>query len=156
MRIWHKILIAPILAIAFLLGFGAISYGVVSQQNRALDDLAKKRLEGVSVAMDAQNDFAEVHSNVYRLFTWIANMSEEKVKKAIVEHRAKIDAVSANLNKFRSQPHLSDAERANIDAVLPLIAKYKKLSEDAIDLSTGDVSTGAMMMQAADGQYLGI
>ena len=30
MRIWHKILIAPVLAIAFLLGYGAISYGVLS------------------------------------------------------------------------------------------------------------------------------
>src|SRR3954447_21231684 len=140
MRIWHKILIAPILAIAFLLGFGAISYGVVSQQNTALDDLAKKRLEGVSVAMEAQNDLSEVHSNVYRLFTWIANLSEDKVKKAIVEHRAKLDTVSANLAKFRALPHLTDAERANVDSVLPLIVKYRKVSEDAIDLSTGDVS----------------
>jgi methyl-accepting chemotaxis protein len=156
MRIWHKILIAPLLAIAFLLGFGAISYGVVSQQNKALDDLAKKRLEGVSIAMDAQNDLSEVHSNVYRLFTWIANMSDEKVKKAIVDHRAKVDSVTANLTKFRAQPHITEAERADIDAVLPLIAKYRKLSEDSIDLSSGDVSTGAMMMQAADAQYLSV
>src|SRR3954463_2467659 len=123
MRIWHKILIAPILAIAFLLGFGAISYGVVSQQNKALDDLAKKRLEGVSIAMDAQNDLAEVHSNVYRLFTWIATLNEEKVKKAIVDHRAKLDVVTGNLTKFRAQSHLTDGERSTVDAVLPLIAK---------------------------------
>ena len=153
MRIWHKILIAPILAIAFLLGFGAISYGVVSQQNRALDDLAKKRLEGVSVAMDAQNDLAEVHSGVYRLFTWIANLSEDKVKKAVGEQRAKIDGLAANLTRMRGLPHVSDGERAVIDAALPAIAKYRKLADDAIDISSIDVSTGAMLMQSADQQY---
>ncbi|MBC5782450.1 HAMP domain-containing protein [Ramlibacter sp. USB13] len=153
MRIWHKILIAPLLAIAFLLGFGAISYGVVHQQNRALDDLAKKRLEGVSVAMDAQNDLAEVHSGVYRLFTWIANLSEDKIKTAIGEQRVKIDGLVAALTRMRDLPHLSDAERGAIDASLPAIAKYRKLAEDAIDISSIDVSTGAMMMQAADLQY---
>src|SRR3954471_1939808 len=156
MRIWHKILIAPALAIAFLLGFGAISYGVVLQQNHALDDLAKKRLEGVSVAMDAQNDLADVHSGVYRLFTWIANLSEDKVKKALGEQRTKIDTLTAGLTKLRGQAYLTEAERKTIDAALPMIAKYRKLSGDAIDLATGDVSTGAMMMSAADAQYQGV
>ena len=156
MRIWHKILIAPILAIAFLLGFGAISYGVVAQQNRALDDLAKKRLEGVSIAMEVQNDLGDVHAGVYRLFTWIANLNEDKIKKAVADQRGKIDALVGNLTRMRGQPHLSDAERQSIDAALPGIAKYRKLAEDAIDLSSIDVSTGAMMMQAADQQYMGV
>jgi len=156
MRIWHKILIAPVLAIAFLLGYGAISYGVLSQQNRALDDLAKKRLEGIAIAGDAQNDLADVHSGVYRLFTWIANLSEDRVKKAVSEQRGKIDALVANLTRLRAQPHLTDTERSTIDAALPMIAKYRKLAEDAIDLSTIDVSTGAMMMQSADQQYMSV
>ncbi|HEX7890442.1 MAG TPA: methyl-accepting chemotaxis protein [Ramlibacter sp.] len=153
MRIWHKILIAPALAIVFLLGFGAIAYGVVMQQNRALDDLAKKRLEGVSTAMDVQHDLSEVHAGVYRLFTWIANLQEDQVKKAVAEQRIKVDAIAAELTRFRALPHLTDNERQTIDGVLPMVAKYRKLAEDAIDLSTGDVSTGAMLMQSADRQY---
>jgi methyl-accepting chemotaxis protein len=156
MRIWHKILIAPILAIAFLLGFGAISYGVVSQQNTALDDLAKKRLEGLSTALDAQNDLADVHSGVYRLFTWIANLSEEKVKKSVADQKAKIDNLTGNLTRMRGLAHLTEPEKQAIDAALPAISKYRKLAEDAVDISTIDVSTGAMMMQAADLQYQGV
>jgi methyl-accepting chemotaxis protein len=153
MRIWHKILVAPLLAIVFLLGFGAVAYGVVSQQNRALDDLAKKRLEGVATAMEAQNDLADVHSNVYRLFTWIANLNEQQVKKAVGEQKVKLDAVAATLTKFRALPHLTDTERKTIDTALPLIVKYRKLADDTIDVATGDLSTAAMMMQAADSQY---
>jgi methyl-accepting chemotaxis protein len=156
MRIWHKILIAPLLAVVFLLGFGVIAYGVVAQQNRALEDIAKKRLDGVVIAMDAQNDLAEVHSGVYRLFTWIANISEDKVKKSLADQNARIDALTAALTRLRGQAYLSDAERKAIDTALPMIAKYKKQSSDAIDLATGDVSTGAMMMSAADMQYQGV
>jgi methyl-accepting chemotaxis protein len=153
MKIWHKILVAPGLAIVFLLGFGAISYGVVDRQNVALEDLAKKRLAGVVVATDAEQDIGEVHANVYRLFTWITNLSEDKVKKATNEQKAKVDAVVASLTKFRDQAFLTPEERKRVDAVLPMLVKYRKLADDAIDTSTGDVSTGAMMMQNADSQY---
>ena len=153
MRIWHKILIAPALSIVFLLGFGAISYGVVNQQNRAMEDIATKRVDGLSTVLDIQHDIAEVHSGVYRLFTWIANLSEDKVKGAVSEQNAKILGTTNALTRFRNQPHLTDEERKAVDAVLPMMAKYRKLAEDAIDLSTGDVSTGAMLMQSADKQY---
>jgi len=154
MRIWHKILIAPGLAILFLLAFGLIAYGVASQQNEALRELAQKRLAGVVAATDASQDISEVHSNVYRLFTWIANLPEEKVKKATAEQKAKIDAVAAGLTAFRSQEHVSAQERQLVDAVLPMMAKYRKLQDDAIDMATIEVATGAMMMQAADSQFL--
>ncbi len=153
MKIWHKILVAPGLAIAFLLGFGAIAYGVVDRQNVALEDLAKKRLAGVATAADAQQDIGEVHANIYRLFTWITNLSEDKVKKATGEQKAKVDAVIASLTQFRQQPYLTSDERKRVDAVLPMLVKYRRLADDAIDTSTGDVSTGAMMMQNADLQY---
>jgi methyl-accepting chemotaxis protein len=153
MRIWHKILVAPTLAIAFLLGFGAIAYGVVARQNQALDDLANKRLTSVTVAADSAQQISEVHSNVYRLFTWIANLGEDKVKAAINEQKTKIDATVASLTLFRSRPHVSEQERQMIDAVLPMLAKYRKLADDAIDLGTIEVSMGAMAMQAADIQF---
>jgi methyl-accepting chemotaxis protein len=154
MKIWHKILVAPGLAIVFLLGFGAIAYGVVDRQNAALEDLAKRRLAGVVIATDASQDLSEVHSNVYRLFTWIANLSEDKVKQSTAEQNAKIEAVTKSLAQFRAQPHLSAEERKRVDVVLPMLTKYLKLMDDAIDISTIDVSTGAMTMQAADTHFL--
>ncbi|RYF15575.1 MAG: HAMP domain-containing protein, partial [Comamonadaceae bacterium] len=153
MKIWHKILIAPALAIVFLLGFGAVAYGVALQQNQALDDLSKKRLAGVSVAMDAAQDISEVHSTVYRLVTWIANLSEDKVKAAIGEQNGKIAGIVASLNKYRTQEHLIEEERKAIDAALPLLARYRKLAEDSIDVGTIDASMGAMNMQGADIQF---
>ena len=72
MKTWHKILIAPGIAIAFLVAFGGIAYTAMSEQNRVLDDLTNRRMAGVTTVGDAAQDMSEVHSNVYRMFTWIA------------------------------------------------------------------------------------
>jgi methyl-accepting chemotaxis protein len=153
MKIWHKILIAPAVAIAFLLAFGAIAYGVAAQQNQALEDLAQKRLAGVATAMEAAQEMSEVHSGAYRLVTWIANLEESKVKASLDAMRKRMDGVVASLTRFRDQSHVTEAERKSIDAVLPVIAKYRKQAEDSIDIGTIDASMGAMNMQAADGQF---
>jgi methyl-accepting chemotaxis protein len=153
MRIWHKILVAPALAIAFLLGFGAVAYGIAARQNQAIEDLALKRLAGLEVASEAAEALGASHSNSYRLFTWIDNLSEDQVKKAIGEQNAKLDAPIAALTAYRGQAHLTAEERKIIDEVLPPLAKYRKLAADAIDISTIEVAMGAMAMKGADHQY---
>src|SRR5206468_12177110 len=94
MRIRHKLLIAPALAIASLLAFGAIAYAVVSQQNEALHDLARNRVGALALASRVAQDVSEVHSNVYRLFTTTAGVDDDRLKAAIGEQRARIDAAA--------------------------------------------------------------
>ena len=153
MRIWHKILVAPALAIVFLLGFGAVAYGVAARQTQAIEDLANKRMAGLSVASDASDALAESNADIYRLFTWIANLKEEQVNQEVARQNAKLDATVANLRAYRARAHLNDEERKLIDKVLPMLAQYRKIAADAIDISMGEVSTGAMAMKGADRQY---
>jgi hypothetical protein len=68
-RIWHKIVAAPGIAILFLVVLGAVSYGVMARQHASLDDMYKRRFASYRVAADAAQAISEVHSNVYRLFT---------------------------------------------------------------------------------------
>jgi methyl-accepting chemotaxis protein len=124
-----------------------------SDLNQALHDLSEKRMASVVVASDAAQEVSEIHSNVYRLFTWLANMSEDKVKAAIGEQKGKIDKVIASLTAFRNQPHVTVEGRKLVDSMLPMLTKYRKLADDAIDLGTIDVAMGAMAMQAADIQF---
>jgi methyl-accepting chemotaxis protein len=153
MRIWHKILIAPLLAIVFLLGFGMISYGVVTQQNQALENLAGQRLDGVTAALDAENDMAEIHANVYRLFTWISNTSLDKIQAAVTEHNAQLASVTQALGKLRAQAFRTAGERKALDEAQVAIAGYRKATNDAIEVSKTDVPTGAMLMETADKHY---
>ena len=156
MKVWHKVLVAPALAIVFLLLFGALTYGVLLKQNSALEALAKNRFMGYQIAADSAQDISEVHSNAYRLFTWIGNLSEDKIKKITNEEKAKIDEVIKSVGRFGHLAGVTAEERKLVDIVLPKLAKYRKDVDAAIDLSTVDVGTGMMAMQTADAQFQGL
>jgi methyl-accepting chemotaxis protein len=156
MKVWHKILVAPAVAIAFLLALGGVSYAMLTRQNAALEELARGRMAAFQVAADASQEISEVHSNVYRLISWIANLKEEQIKTVNVEQRKKIDGVTKSLTDLAADARLTPAEGKLVTEVLPKITKYRKLMDDAIDISSIDVGTGAMSMQAADIQFQGI
>ncbi len=153
MKVWQKVLVAPAVSIVFLFLLGAMAYGVVVQQGAALDALAKDRFGGYQLAAESAQHLSEVHSNVYRLFTWIGNLDEIKIKKVTGEEMARIDEVLKSLNQFKSLPALTDAERKLVETVLPKVVKYRSDVDKAIDLSTIDVGTGMMSMQTADFQF---
>ena len=153
MKVWQKILVAPAVAVVFLMLLGAVSYGVMKQQNLALEELGKNRFSGYQIAADSAQDISEVHSNVYRLLTWMANLSEDKVKKTRTEEMAKIDDVIKQVKLFAALPQLTDEERKLTGAVLPKLADYRRNVDSAIDISTVEVGMGMMAMQAADAHF---
>ena len=156
MKVLHKILVAPAVATLFLLVLGGLSYGVLQQQNSALEELAGSRFAGYQVAADAAQDLSEVHSNVYRLITWIANLKEDKIKQVTDQQKAKIDQVASTITQFAGKNGATDGERKLIALASTELVKYRKAIDTAIDLSTVDVSTGAMAMQSADSQFQGM
>jgi len=141
-------------AIVFLLALGAVSWQMLNRQNVALDELARVRMAASQIAADASGDLSEVHSNVYRLFTWISNLKEDQIKKVAEEQRQRLDTLLRNLSGLEKQAGLSAPERKLLAEIQPKIVKYRKMMDDAIDMSSMDVATGAMSMQAADAHYL--
>jgi methyl-accepting chemotaxis protein len=153
MRIWHKILVAPTLAIVFLILFGAVAYGLVMRQGHALQELAEVRLAGTSTVTHVAQQVSEGHSGFYRLLTGIASLDPAKVQQAEAVQRSRLDASIAELTQFRGRPQATEAERRLTDGVLPKLARYRQLAADAIDIGTADASMGTMAMQGADQQF---
>src|SRR5262245_22598447 len=153
MKIWHKILVAPALAMLFLIALGATAYSVLYQQNEALVELFTERFGSYQLAARSSQEIGEVHATVYRLFTWIGNLKEERIKQISGEQLAKIDRVSARISAFEERQELEDAERTLAAAVVKKLAKYRKDVDLAIDLSTVDVNTGMSAMQTADATF---
>ena len=100
MKLWHKIVLAPAVAIVCLVGLGAAAYTVLQQQNETLIELFDTRFGNYRLAAGGSQEIGEVHSSVYRLFTWIGNLKEDKIKQITGEQLAKIDRVSARLAEF--------------------------------------------------------
>ncbi|MFA6314731.1 MAG: MCP four helix bundle domain-containing protein, partial [Sterolibacterium sp.] len=153
MKIWHKIMVAPAVAIAFLALLGAVSYGFLTRQHEALEDLYGNRIGSYRFAADSAQAISEVHSNVYRLFTWVANLKEDKIKQITSEQDARIDALSKSMAQFVARPDLSAKERSLAEEISKKLRKYRQDMDTAIDLSTVDISTGISAMQTADDSF---
>jgi methyl-accepting chemotaxis protein len=150
MKVWHKILVAPGAAILFLLVLGATAYSVLTRQNTALVDLFENRFGSYQLAARSMHEIGDVHTGVYRLFNWIGNLKEDKVKQTTGELLGKIDAVTKSVAAFSARADLDPGERKVAETVAVKLAKYRKDVDQAIDLSVGDVNTGMAAMQTAD------
>ena len=147
MKIWHKILVAPAAAISFLMILGVVSYSVLTHQHSALDEVFKVRFGGYQLAANSAQEVTEVHANVYRLFTWVGNLKEDKIKQITNEQKAKIDAVTSQITEFSVRPGLDASELQAAQTLIQKLGKYKKDVDMAIDLSGVDVDTGMAAMQ---------
>jgi len=153
MKVWHKILVAPGVAIIFLMVLGAMSYGALTHQHSTLVDLFGTRFGNYQLAANASQEISEVHSGVYRLFTWLGNLKEDKIKQITNEQTAKIDGVLKSITEFGARAELDAGERKVAEAVAKRLAKYRKDVEMAIDLSSVDINTGMAAMQTADSGF---
>jgi methyl-accepting chemotaxis protein len=153
MKVWHKILIAPGVAIVFLLALGVTAYSVLTSQQGTLAELFEQRFGSYQLAARAVHDIGEVHSGVYRLFSVIGSLSEDKIRQTSSGLLAHVDAVSRDVSAFAARAQLQPEERRTAEAVVAKLAKYRKDVDLAIDLSTGDVNTGTAAMQTADADF---
>ncbi len=153
MKVWHKIIVAPAVAIAFLALLGAVSYGMLARQHATLDDMYKHRFSSYQLAANSAQAISEAHSNVYRLFTWIGNLKEDKVKQIINGETMRIDEVARKIAKFAAAAGTDAEERKLAESIVKRLAKYKGDVYTAIDLSTVDVNTGVTTMQTADSGF---
>src|SRR5512140_3005491 len=152
-KVWHKIVAAPGVAIVFLVLVGSVSYGVMTRQNASLDDMYSRRFGSYQLAANSGQAISEVHSNVYRLFTWLGNLKEDKITQITNEQKARIDEVTKKISQFAADANTGAEERKLAETIVKQLGKYKRDSETAIEVSTVDVNTGMASMQAADAEF---
>ncbi|MEJ8839501.1 methyl-accepting chemotaxis protein [Ramlibacter sp. AN1133] len=152
MKLWQKVSVAPFVAMVFLLTVAVVSWGVLGMQSRTLEQLYKERFSAYKSAAQAAQAISEVHSNVYRLFTWIQNLKPEQIERTTAQQKKKVDEIAARLEALRAM-QVEEEDRKRIQDLAPRLAKYRESMLKAIDLSTVDVSIGAMQMQNADAAF---
>ncbi|MGV3573485.1 MAG: methyl-accepting chemotaxis protein [Ramlibacter sp.] len=150
MKIWHKILIGPTVAILFLLALGGLSAGMMMRQAAAMDELVKVRNSALDIATSAAQEVGDVHSNVYRMFTWIENLGEDKLKSTAADQRKRIDAVLDRFKAFSERPNLLPEEKALIASLQPQLSSYRTDINTALQLSLTNAGNGKLAMEAAD------
>jgi len=153
MKVLHKILISPGVAVIFLIVLGTYSYSVLTRQHNSMADLYDSHFANVQLADEASQQISEVHFSMYRLLTWISNFNEEVIRQTASEHSAKIDDVQKKLTVIRDRAGTNEAERKIADSLINDLSKYRKATGGVIDQSKVDYKLGLGGMMTADKNF---
>ncbi len=150
MSLLKRILLAPAIALFFMLLLGGVSYRSLTTQHRALDDLFNIRTNYLQQVAETQAKLLEAHAGSYRLITWSDLVSEQKMEadsKALVSNT---DNIIRAFNAWADQKELTAAERELAQPIRVMLLKYRKNIAQALDLASMDKNTGLAAMQTSD------
>jgi methyl-accepting chemotaxis protein len=153
MKILHRILIAPVVAIALLLVFGVVGYQAISAQDAALDDISNTRIERYKISTGLSDRVARSHNTMFRLVSWFDLYDKATRDRLLGEVPAGIAAVSAALGEWSAAPGLGERERAQIGRIQALIGTYRKDVASALDMLTIDVPSALGSMKIAEDAF---
>ncbi|MDC8770130.1 methyl-accepting chemotaxis protein [Roseateles albus] len=156
MKLAGKLLAAPLLTALVVFGAGQINVLLLSRVADNNLTTMNVQLEDYRTLSNAQEQLAQIHTGVYRTVALIGSLDEPKIKSAradLVRQLAGVQRVAAGIG----DAHADDAElRQSAGQLAPLIAKYQKQADEAIDLSSVDPNTGIAALQGADESFKGL
>jgi methyl-accepting chemotaxis protein len=153
MKLVQRILVAPAVAILFMLILSGVAYSSLSIMHRTLDEVTQTRAEHFRVASEVKAGVLDTQARIYRLMTWAGSLDAKKIEADGKSLVGNADTVIAAFNKWAAEPDLLDAEKQQAKQISELLAKYRKSVATALDLLSIDVNTGMTGMQNADDNF---
>ena len=151
MKILHKMLLGPAVAIGLMGVVVAISVAEMRQQRLGQDELTGRYLPARATVSTVEGQVSTVRGEVYRLFTMLNSFDAKRVDQERASLRNQLLAIGATVSKadLGDSGGLTELTARCVKE----IAAYSKKADDAIDLATGDVNTGIAAIMTADDQY---
>ncbi|MBC7623804.1 MAG: HAMP domain-containing protein [Aeromicrobium sp.] len=151
MKMFQKMMLAPLVAILFATASAATGWWAIAQQEAALEQLSQKYLEARRLSNQLRFQLATARADGYWLFTVQSNFDEAKAKA----ERTKITAGLTESAKIVDdvQKRVVELDDAIFKSATKLINAYNKKADMAIDMASVDINTGIAAMMSADDQY---
>ncbi len=150
MKVWHKILVPPVVAIVFLLALGAISVALMARQGLAINTLIKNRGGSITLALTVFQATGQVQSSVYRNYVAAAEQGAEKMKQEAAAQDAELDAVVKRAQEYLALPNLESEERALVESSLAKLASYRREIDAVMSNATTDPVAAMTALRASD------
>ena len=153
MKVWHKILVAPLVAVLFLVALGALSVVMMARQGLSVATLIRDRGGALELALGASQEISQAHSGAYRLVMGFSDMGPDEVMAASAAQTKHVDAVIAKVKDFAARPQLVPEERARLAAVMPRLAAYREKMHAAVAAAVRGPAEGKAAMEQADAAF---
>lgn len=154
LKLSKKILIAPVVVIAFLVLSGVVSYLSLSNQKAALEEIFGTRFKIFQTSARLIKDATSVHANLYRVISWAtANFDAKKIDQLGKDQVKTLEGAVATVDKVLKTPGLTQEEVNSYKTVMAALAAYQKDAIAAIDLAGTDMNMATMFMQTAEEKF---
>ena len=154
LRLSRKILIAPIVVIAFLVISGGVSYLSLVSQKSALDEIFGTRFKIFQTSAQLIKDTTSVHANLYRVISWAtANFDAKKIDELGKEQIKTLETAVATVERVLKAPGLTPDEVTSYQTVKASLIAYQKDAFAALDLASSDSATATLFMQTSEEEF---
>jgi methyl-accepting chemotaxis protein len=153
LKMSKKLMLAPAVAILFLLAFGLVTYIGLSQQRSAINAIFGRFLSHQE-SSTIINKITYVHASLYRLLEWsFARYDHSKIESLGKEQLKTIAETIAKINQSMDSETLTAEERGLYGALHSQLKEYQEKAAAMADLVTSDLSIATMYMTAADEKF---
>jgi methyl-accepting chemotaxis protein len=154
LKLLKKIMIAPIVVIAFLLISGVVSYLSLSQQKSAIEEIFGTRFKSFQTSARLIKDATSVHANLYKVISWAtANYDAKKIDALSKEQGKTLEGALATVGKVLQDKNMTPAVANSYKTVMAALTAYHKSAVAALDLAGSDLNMATMFMGTADEEF---
>jgi len=150
-KILHKMLAAPLLALALMLVVASIAAVGMQQLRSAITDLTGHYLEARRISNAVRLEVTAARAETFRVFSLLGNFDDVRTKTERAGIARRFDEAIARLKALDVAG--TDEDRPLIDAAVKAVAAYAKKADEAIDMGSDDVNLGLAAMMSADDGY---
>jgi len=155
MKLSGKLMIAPLVAIGFLVALGAASYSALKIQQDAAESFYQGVFGRYKSVVQADGVMGDVHAGIYRLLSISGAVDENRISAEAGQIKWRLEEVRNTLTQLAALSEDADgSDTTLLVSAIEKLAKYAKAVDLAIELSVVDVNTGTAAMQTADFAYL--
>ena len=151
MKLSAKLMVAPLVAIGFLIVLALAGYYALTLQQKAADSFYKGIFSRYESAVETETAVGKVHAGIYRLLNIGDAIGAERAAKEAAAYRKQLLAAQASFRKLAGG---SESQQKQVLAAGAKLADYIKAADLAIELGSVDVNTGTAAMQTADQAFL--
>ncbi len=145
-----KLLVGPLVVILFVLVLAGMAYRGLVGQKKALSDIYQVEFRDYQAFAKILQDVGTIHGNVNKLMNWInTNTNKTRVEELEKAQGAALGKNLASIDKLVQRPGLEAEEKKKLQTALDQLKAYQKVALDAIDMSSADVNSAAMMVSSS-------
>ena len=153
-KLSSKILIAPVIAVCFMMALSYANYRGLAKQGDVIQDIYENRFKNFQNSARILYEMTEVHANLYKVISWTnANYDGKKVDELSKTQNPRIQKAIGLLKELLERGRLNSEEKKLCESAMGKAIEYQKPALGVLDMASSDVNIATMYMGTADDTF---